>query len=95
MYGIIKQDGFKYNFDPSKCFLCEGNCYTGESGYIWCTPNEIDDIASFLKLDRQKFVDDYIRKIGHKSSLKELNVAGSYNYVFLMQLKKMCQIYPI
>jgi Fe-S-cluster containining protein len=95
MYNIVKQDGFSFGFDSSKCFACEGNCCTGESGYIWCTPKEIDDMAKFLKMDRQSFVDDFIKKVGYKSSLKELKIAGSYNCLFFDTDKKQCQIYPV
>jgi len=79
MYNIIKQEGFDFSFDVSKCSTCEGNCCIGESGYIWCTPKEIDNMANFLGLERQDFVDTYTSKVGYRVSLKELN----YNREFL------------
>ncbi len=95
MQDIMKKEGFSFGFDSSKCFSCEGNCCIGESGYIWCTPKEIDDIASFLNLDRQNFIDRYIKKVGYKSSLCELKTEHSYNCIFFDIEKKACQIYQV
>jgi len=95
MHNIIKQKGFDFKFDVSKCATCEGNCCIGESGYVWCTPKEIDDMADFLGLTRQDFVDNYTRKEGYRISLKELKIQGSFHCVFFDTDKKGCQIYPV
>jgi len=95
MYNIVKKAGFEFKFDPNKCSSCEGNCCIGESGYIWATSNEIDDIAEFLKLDREKFVKDFTKKVNYKVSLKELKVGDSFHCIFFDAEKRACQIYPV
>lgn len=95
MYNIVKQEGFDFGFDVSKCSSCEGNCCIGESGYIWCTPKEIDNIADFLGLERQNFVDIYTTKVGYRTSLKELKIKDSFHCVFFDSDKRGCQIYPV
>ncbi len=95
MYNIIKQEGFDFTFDVSKCVSCEGNCCIGESGYIWCTPKEINDISEFLGLERQNFIDTYTRKVNYRISLKELKIKESFHCVFFDSDKKGCQIYPV
>lgn len=95
MQGIIKKEGFAFSFDPSKCASCEGNCCIGESGYIWCTPREIDTIADYLHLGRETFMDQYILKIKYKRSLKEQKVGESYHCIFFDKAKNGCQIYPV
>lgn len=95
MQSTLRQDGFEFGFDCSKCFFCEGNCCTGESGYIWCTPKEINDMAGFLKLSNQDFIDRYIQKVGYKSSLKETKTKESYSCIFFDTDKKACKIYKV
>ncbi len=95
MQHIMKQEGFEFSFDPQKCLSCEGNCCIGESGYIWCNPKEIDDMASFFDLSYQDFVHQYIRKVGFKSSLKEIQIGQSYSCIFFDLGKKACKIYQV
>ncbi len=95
MYNNVKKEGFDFSFDASKCASCEGNCCIGESGYIWCTAKEIDEIAGFLNLDREDFVIRYTKKVGYRTTLKELKVKDSYLCVFFDLEKKGCQIYPV
>jgi len=95
MYNIVKQERFDFGFDASKCSSCEGNCCIGESGYIWCTPKEVNEMAEFLNLDRQEFIQTYTRKVGYRISLKELKIKGSFHCIFFDADKKGCQIYPV
>jgi Fe-S-cluster containining protein len=95
MYNIVKQDGFNFGFDVSKCSSCEGNCCIGESGYIWCTPKEIDEMADFLKITRDEFLKDYTQKVGYRISLKELKIKESFICIFFDTDKKGCSIYPV
>lgn len=92
---MIKSEGYDFLFDPSKCDTCEGNCCIGESGYIWCTPAEIDAIASYVQLDRDLFMTEYIEKVKYRYSLKERNVGGSYHCIFFDSRKRGCSIYPV
>ena len=95
MYNIIKQEGFNFGFDVSKCASCEGNCCIGESGYIWCTPKEIDEMASFLKLSRDTFLKDYTQKVDYRISLRELKIKDSFHCIFFDADKRGCSIYPV
>jgi Fe-S-cluster containining protein len=95
MQDIMRKDGFSFGFDPSACFSCEGNCCIGESGYIWSTPKEIDDMAEFLGLKREDFVIRYTKKVGYRTSLKELMIRDSFHCIFFDASKKGCQIYPV
>ena len=95
MYNIVREDGYNFGFDVSKCASCEGNCCIGESGYIWATPKEIDDMASFLELTRDEFLKDYTQKVGYRISLKELKIKDSFHCIFFDADKRGCSIYPV
>ncbi len=95
MQDIIRKEGFSFGFDPSKCSQCEGKCCTGESGYIWLTSDEMENIASFLETDIQHFKENYLRKVRYRYSLKEVLIDGSYECIFFNQEHKNCSIYPV
>jgi Fe-S-cluster containining protein len=95
MYNIVREDGYNFGFDVSKCASCEGNCCIGESGYIWASPKEIDDMASFLELTRDEFLKDYTQKVGYRISLKELKIKDSFHCIFFDADKRGCSIYPV
>ena len=60
---MLKKEGFKFSFDSSKCEECGGKCCSGESGYIFVTPNEIIKIAKFLNIDFENFCYKYINTL--------------------------------
>ncbi len=95
MYDILKKEGFSYGFDPSRCAACEGKCCTGESGYIWLTPKEMENIAAFLAVDIETFKSSYLRKIRYRYSLKERQVGESFECIFFDADAKNCSIYPV
>ncbi len=95
MQGVITKEGFNFGFDPFKCSSCEGNCCIGESGYIWCTPKEINDMSQFLGDERGEFTLKYTKKIGYKISLCEIESKGNFSCIFFDLDKKACQIYPV
>jgi Fe-S-cluster containining protein len=93
---MIKKDGFKFSFDESECTRCDGNCCVGESGYIWVTPNEIQNISLSLHLEVSEFKKHYLDKIKYRFSIKEKRLSDS-NYAcifFDLDLKK-CSIYDV
>ena len=92
---LIRQDGFDFAFDSNKCQECEGRCCTGESGYIWVDKNEIINIANFLQIDTKIFIDNYLKKINYKYSLKELKINNNYECVFFDNKQKNCKIYTV
>ncbi len=95
MHNIISKEGFDYRFDPSKCAACEGKCCTGESGYIWLTPAEMEQIAAFLQMDTEDFKTTCLRKVRYRYSLKERLVDGSYECIFFDEVHRNCSIYPV
>jgi Fe-S-cluster containining protein len=92
---IISKEGFDYGFDPSKCAACEGKCCTGESGYIWLTPDEMVKIAKYLQMELEDFKSTYLRKVRYRYSLKEQLVGESYECIFFDTAAKNCAIYPV
>jgi Fe-S-cluster containining protein len=90
---MIKKDGFKFAFDPLACSSCEGRCCTGESGYIWITPKEMQDVAKLLEMEFDEFTSNYVKKVGYRYSLVERRVDESYECVFFDSKLKRCSIY--
>jgi len=76
------QEGLRF-----KCTQC-GRCCTGGPGYVWVTPEEMEEIAEGLELDLNTFCQRYIRKIGSRYALKE---HSNWDCVFLKG--KRCTVY--
>ena len=91
----IFKEGFGFSFDSKACETCEGNCCIGESGYIWVSPTDIQNIAGFLSEDIDKFYEKYIQKVKYKFSLKEIEYNDGLKCVFFDEQKKGCSIYPV
>jgi len=92
MRNLIKKEGFEFYFDQNGCFSCEGNCCTGESGYIWVDKEEIKNIADFLKIDIEDFKKDFLKKEKYRYTIKEVKIKKEYHCIFF---NKGCQIYPV
>jgi len=93
MSNIIKKDGYPYSFDAGACSSCQGRCCTGESGYIYVTKSEIENIAKLLELDVRDFVSKYLFKKMYKYSIKEIEYNGSFECVFYDRESNGCKIY--
>ena len=93
MSNIIKKDGYPYSFDAGACATCQGRCCTGESGYIYVTKSEIENIAELLGLDVREFVFKYLFKKMYKYSIKEIEYNGSFECVFYDRESNGCKIY--
>ncbi|GAX87340.1 conserved hypothetical protein [Lebetimonas natsushimae] len=92
---LINKDGFDFKFNPDACKECEGNCCIGESGYIWVNPKEIEEIAKFLGIDKNIFIDRFLIKIDYKFSIKEKPYKNGFACIFFNEEKKGCDIYPV
>jgi Fe-S-cluster containining protein len=79
------KEGLKF-----KCTGC-GQCCTGEPGYVWLSPEEINTISAHLKISKEKFIQTYTRSLFGKISLREDRV--NFDCIFLKE--KRCQIYDI
>ena len=93
MSTLIKQDGFSYSFNPSACSTCQARCCTGESGYIYVTKSEIENIAQYLEMDVREFVEKYLFKKMYKYSIKERKNGDEYECVFYDATANGCTIY--
>ena len=93
MQDLIKKDGFKFSFDALACQNCEGRCCTGESGYIWLKPKEMENIAKLLDMKFDDFTIQYVKKVGYKYSLVEKRNGDSYECIFFDSKLKRCTIY--
>ncbi len=93
MSSIIRKDSFSYAFDSSACASCGGRCCIGESGNIFVSPLEIENIIKILDLDVASFYKDYVTKQGYKFSLKEKKVDDSYDCIFFQRENGGCAIY--
>ena len=93
---IIKEDGYDYCFDPSKCATCGGHCCRGESGYIWVKYHEIEKIAEKLSLSLEDFAIIYLRKVGHRYSLIEKKLKeNDHACIFFDETINRCKIYDV
>jgi Fe-S-cluster containining protein len=93
---LLSEEGYTYMFTPSACEACGGHCCTGETGYIWAKYEEIDAMASFLTLSIEEFATRYLRKVKHRYSLIEKQLApDNFACIFFDESKKRCSIYPV
>ncbi len=94
MRNLIKKEGFSFAFDPAACTQCNGACCRGESGYIWLNKKEIEEIANFLGLKSEIFLQEYCKKEGYRYSIKEIKRKGEHFCIFFEE-NKGCQIYSV
>lgn len=96
MSSLIKKEGFDFAFDSKACETCAGNCCIGESGYIWTSKKEIENIALHLKLSLEEFKSKYIYRVGYKYSIKEVKLdENNFACCFFNLQKKQCLIYEV
>jgi len=72
------------------CTGC-GQCCTGAPGYVWVTPEEIEQIATHLNLTVDDFSQRFLTNVKGRFSLVEM--PKTYDCVFLKD--KKCQIYSV
>ncbi len=93
---MIEHKDYPYKFDEIRCFSCEGNCCIGKSGYIWITKEEIEKLALFLKQSVEEVVQNSLRKVEYKYSLKETKLSDdNFACKFFDLNKKQCSIYAV
>jgi len=89
---LISKEGFNFKFNPEACKECEGNCCIGESGYIWVSLKEIEEISKFLGIDTEIFKERFLIKVGYRYSIKERPYKDGYACLFF---DNGCKIYPV
>ena len=93
---IVADEQYTYKFDSSACAECGGHCCTGESGYIWAKYTEIEKMATFVNLSIEDFATMYLRKVKHRYSLIEKQLAtDNFACIFFDESEKRCSIYPV
>lgn len=91
---MIFKKGFSYIFDENACKDCGGKCCTGESGNIFINQDEITLLRKYLGLEEEAFKMQYLKKVGNKMSLKELEFEDGFACIFFNQKERNCGIYP-
>ena len=79
------KDGLRF-----KCTGC-GDCCTGAPGFVWVNKEEIAALAAAVGLNVDEFEQRYVREIGVRKSLNELD--DSYDCVFLDATTRKCTVY--
>ncbi len=59
------KDGLKF-----KCTAC-GKCCSGAPGFVWVNVSEVKQMAESLEMTEDEFRDEFTRKVGARTSLKE------------------------
>lgn len=90
---VLPDDSSQPWYAHGLSFSCTGcgKCCTGSPGYVWVSPEEIEQMASYLNLSVEEFSRCYIRRVKGRFSLIEH--AKTYDCVFLKD--NQCQIYPV
>lgn len=93
---MITHPDFPYTFDPKGCATCGGHCCTGESGNIWVSRKEIEEISTFLEMESEEFLNQYVKKVWYKYTLKEMQI-GENNFacIFFDTQIQACSIYTV
>ncbi len=79
------KDGLRF-----KCTGC-GDCCTGAPGFVWVNKEEITALAAEVGIDESEFETRYVREIGVRKSLKELD--DNYDCIFLDGKTRKCTVY--
>jgi Fe-S-cluster containining protein len=94
-------DGLKFT-----CSQC-GNCCTGAPGFVWISDEEVARLARHLEMTETEVRENYCRRIGQRTSLKERKTPqGLFDCIFLKEIKttaadglpsvkRVCGIYPV
>ncbi|MCR6591362.1 Flagellin N-methylase [Campylobacter insulaenigrae] len=90
---MISHKDYNYTFNENACEKCGGKCCTGDSGYIYASSEELDNIAKFLNLNFEDFQKNYLIKVRFKFSLKEVRYKDGYRCIFFDTIHKKCLIY--
>jgi Fe-S-cluster containining protein len=90
----MKKEGFAFSFDPAACAACGGGCCRGESGYVWVKKDEIAAIADFLGMQSEEFIEQALKKVGYRYTIKEVVRQGEHMCLFF-DPQKGCEIYEV
>ncbi len=72
-----------------QCTQC-GDCCSGDPGYVWVDPDEIQAMADKMQMTRDEFSAKFIRKVGKQFSLMEYD---NGDCILLDPVKRTCLVY--
>jgi len=76
------------------CVRC-GNCCSGAPGYVWVSPGEVRDIAAWLGVPPEMFIQQHVRRVGQRQSLLELENGDCEFLVRDSDGKTRCAIHAV
>ncbi len=77
------------------CCQC-GQCCSGPGeGFIWVTKKEIEMIADYLKITEDQLRDQYLTRIGIRTSIIEEPVSKDCIFLERIEGQKKCRIYEV
>ncbi len=91
-----KKDRWYENGLHFECSQC-GQCCGGMPGYVWVTEKEVIRIAEYLGISLEEFMDNFLKQVGKRLSLRERPKKENYDCIFLERTESgaRCKIYPV
>ena len=84
---------YPYRFDDTACGRCQGRCCTGESGYIWVGPGEIEALAEYLGITSEAVIKQYLDKVRYRYTIREKSL-GEGQYACYEARPMQCRTFP-
>ena len=78
-----------------ECQQCGGCCSGPGEGYIWITRPEIEMIADFLKISVSQLRQQYLKRVGLRTSIIEQSATKDCIFLRKVEGRKQCVIYPV
>lgn len=82
------ENGLKF-----ECQQCR-YCCSVEPGFVFLTDEEVENIASYLALEKEKFIDTFCRKVGNDYFYR-ISLIEKPNNDCIFLTEKGCSIYPV
>jgi hypothetical protein len=93
---ISTRPGFSFAFDSGACSTCPAKCCRGSSGYVFLGQSNIDALAAFLELEREELIARFLRKVGTRFALQEIELEkDDFACTFLDAEKGHCTVYEV
>ncbi len=80
------------HFECQQCGVC---CSGPNQGYIWVTRPEIKLIVDFLKIEPEQLRQNYIRRVGFRTTIIEQPATRDCIFLRRIDGQKRCVIYPV
>ncbi|GAB0172042.1 YkgJ family cysteine cluster protein [Helicobacter trogontum] len=95
---IIRKENFDFVFNAGKCGECGGKCCYGESGYIFVSIAEMEQISAFLEIPFEDFCLRYVKKVGTRFSFIEKKCEDEekgVSCIFFDEKSLKCSVYEV